>query len=114
MHELFTVSPYIVRPLTKGHVDHYSYHSIRHYLEKFNRYTDLEAAEKLKNNANISRKDMLPAAFRKFYEMYLLKEGFRDGLHGLVLCTLSALYEFVAISKYLELKGEFDQTGDSQ
>lgn len=106
VHESFTVNSPHIQPLKKGFILHYSYHSIRQYIEKFNRYTDLEAAEMVKNNLTPAGGRLLPAAMRKFIEMFLHLEGYKDGVHGLILCVLSALYEFVSISKTLELRGE--------
>ncbi|MFZ5652181.1 MAG: glycosyltransferase family 2 protein [Bacillota bacterium] len=112
VHESFTVSPYIVKPLRKGFMEHYTYHSIHQYLEKFNRYTDLDAREMAKNKPGLSANDMVISGLRKFNDMFFRQEGYRDGLHGLVLCVLSALYEFVAAAKYLEIRGDFDNQGD--
>ncbi|MFZ5644991.1 MAG: glycosyltransferase family 2 protein [Bacillota bacterium] len=111
VHENFSVYPFIVKQLS-GHYEHYTYLSLRQYFEKFNRYTDLQALEMLKNNSPLGEKDLLPAAVHKFFEMYFRQKGYKDGLHGLVLCVLSALYEFVSIAKYAELKGSFEKYGD--
>ncbi|MFZ5647350.1 MAG: glycosyltransferase family 2 protein [Bacillota bacterium] len=112
VHESFTVEPYIVKPLKKGFMEHYTYHSIHQYLEKFNRYTDLDAREMLKKNPGLTANDMVLAALRKFSDMFFRQEGYRDGLHGLVLCVLSSMYEFVAAAKYLEIRGDFKNQGD--
>lgn len=113
VHESFSVYPFTVKHLN-GHYEHYTYNSLHQYFEKFNRYTDLQAREMLNNNSPLGEKDLLPSAIHRFYEMYLLREGYKDGAHGLVLCVLSALYEFVSIAKYMELKGFFRNTGDSR
>ncbi len=112
VHESFTVEPYIVKSLMKGHMEHYTYHSLRQYIEKFNRYTDLDAIEMMKNNPPFTDKDMLFAGLRKFNDMYFSQRGFNDGLHGLILCLLSAVYDILVRAKYLELKGDFKQQGD--
>lgn len=114
VHESFDVTPGIVQELTKGHVQHYTYHSLHHYLEKFNNYTDLDARELVKSGASFTRQDMLMNAFNKFNQMYFEQKGFLDGLHGLVLSVLSALYELVKIAKVLELNGEFERGEDTE
>lgn len=114
VHESFGVKPAHIVQLTRGHVEHYTYTSLHQYLEKFNRYTDLDALELAKTMPPLTEKDMIKAAFHKFKEMYIEKEGDLDGLHGLVLCVLSALYEFVKIAKYLEIRGDFKNPTDSQ
>lgn len=114
VHESFTVVPYLVQELVGGHVRHYTYHSLHQYLEKFNRYTDLDALEMVKAKASFPEKDLASVISRKFEEMYTKREGFKDGLHGLVLCTLSAFYEFVKIAKYFELQRGFNNPGDRQ
>lgn len=67
VHENFTVVPYIVKELSRGHVKHYSYHSLHQYLKKFNNYTDLDALEMFKTNANtsFSEKDLFKVFSKK-------------------------------------------------
>lgn len=84
---------------------HYTDDSLKHYFEKFNSYTTL-AAEELKEKG---RKPTLSDIFIRppwtFFRMYLFRRGFLDGMHGFVLCVLSALYVFVKYVKLWEYQG---------
>ncbi|MBN1256180.1 MAG: glycosyltransferase family 2 protein [Planctomycetes bacterium] len=93
-----------------GHLEskllHFTYESFAQYLEKFGRYTtwsakDLLAAGKRPTACNLC----LRPAFR-FFKMYILRQGFRDGIPGLILCILAAFSVFM---KYAKLWGMLRQ-----
>ena len=69
---------------------HYTYNSLEQYFEKFNRYSRWWAEQ----NYGRGRRSSVAAVFFKpparFVRMYLLKGGFLDGAHGLVLACLAA------------------------
>jgi glycosyltransferase involved in cell wall biosynthesis len=69
---------------------HYTYISLHQYFEKFDRYSRWWAEQ----NFASGRRGTAAAVFFKpparFVSMYLLKGGFRDGAHGLVLACLAA------------------------
>ncbi len=69
---------------------HYTYTSLDQYFEKFNRYSRWWAEQ---NRARGRRGSAAAVLFKppaKFISMYLLKGGFLDGAHGLVLASLAA------------------------
>lgn len=69
---------------------HYTYTSLDQYFEKFNRYTRWWAEQ---NHARDRRGSVVAVMFKppaRFISMYLLKGGFLDGAHGLVLACLAA------------------------
>lgn len=90
--------------IDRGVIHHYSYRSIEQYIDKFNRYTTLDALEMKKNKLHFSREDIIRLPIEKFLEMYLKKEGYQDGVHGLILCVLSSLYVFVSHAKLWSLE----------
>jgi len=47
--------------------------------------------------------DLLIRPLAIFIKMYVLKRGFLDGIHGLILCGLSANYVFTKYAKLWEL-----------
>jgi glycosyltransferase involved in cell wall biosynthesis len=69
---------------------HYRYISLDQYFEKFDRYSRWWAEQSFARG----RRGTVAAVFFKpparFVSMYLLKGGFRDGAHGLVLACLAA------------------------
>jgi glycosyltransferase involved in cell wall biosynthesis len=69
---------------------HYTYTSLDQYFEKFNRYSRWWAEQ---NHARGRRGSAAAVLFKppaKFISMYLLKGGFLDGAHGVVLASLAA------------------------
>jgi glycosyltransferase involved in cell wall biosynthesis len=69
---------------------HYTYTSLDQYFEKFNRYSRWWAEQ---NYARGRRGSAAAVVFKppaRFIGMYVLKGGFLDGAHGLVLACLAA------------------------
>lgn len=107
-----------------GYLDHdmlhFAFPNIHTFMEKHNRYSNWEAAvqfrkadttsaaigEKLSKRRklkNLSR--YLP--FRptlRFLYAYLWKWGILDGQPGYVFCRLLAIYEYLSVAKYTELR----------
>ncbi len=85
-------------------MNHYTYDSIRQYLEKMNHYSDL-AIVKLDRKGKKVRHwrfygTVIP--FITFFRMYVSRRGFLDGWHGLVVCGLSAFHDFCKYAKMWE------------
>lgn len=82
---------------------HYTDPNLFHYYEKFNKYTSLAAKELKSRNKRAKLSDILIRPLFIFFKMYILKLGFLDGIHGLILAVLSANYVFTKYSKLWEL-----------
>ncbi len=84
---------------------HYTDDSLYHYFEKFNRYTTLAAEDTLERRGpgSFSLLDLLVRPPYLFVKMYLLRLGFLDGIHGLILSLLSASYVFCKYAKCWDL-----------
>lgn len=91
-----------------GHLLHYPYPSFNEYLVKFNRYTELTAAEYLKNpKIKPNFWHYLKSEARgtgAFLSRYLRHKGFVDGFAGFVFALFSGLHYPVAFIKYWEKK----------
>lgn len=68
----------------KNHLIHYNYRTISEFIEKINRYSDLASSKSIS----------FPFwwGIRDFFKRYFYKFGFLDGLHGLFLSYLQAVY----------------------
>lgn len=87
----------------KGHILHYSYRSIEHYIAKSNYYTTIGAIElKNKGKKNYLFKMLFSPCF-VFIKSYFLKAGFLDGLHGFVTALFNAHTNFLKYAKLWEL-----------
>jgi glycosyltransferase involved in cell wall biosynthesis len=84
----------------KNDLNHYTDPDVKHYFEKFNNYTTLAAGELHSKGKRAGMRDLLLRPPFLFLKMYILRLGFLDGLHGLILSVFSSLYVF---TKYVKL-----------
>ncbi len=82
---------------------HYTDEDLAQYFEKFNRYTTLAAQDMHASGKRAGLADLLIRPPFMFLKMYVARGGFLDGLHGFMLCCLSAGYVFVKYAKLWEL-----------
>jgi glycosyltransferase involved in cell wall biosynthesis len=109
----------------QGHILHFPFsHGVAHWIARHNRYSDLEAAEALKEDSqpldlrslfdgdpNLRRRALKRLFFRlpgrpfiKFGYCYLWRRGFLDGRPGLRYAALQAIYEYFIDCKRAELR----------
>ncbi len=83
-------------------LEHISYRSISHYIEKMQRYTDWAAGDVVNKKKPVGAGKIILRPLATFFRMYVLKLGFLDGFHGLVLCGLSSYYVMLKYVKAWE------------
>lgn len=83
---------------------HYNYQSIEQFLERLNRYTSISAKELFISNRKFSHKDLFEVPAREFINRYFLWEGYKDGVHGLVLSLLQSFSELSVFLKLWDLE----------
>lgn len=91
----------------KNPMEHYTYRTISDYIKKMENYSTLSAQEMLTKNPYPSStflylKMIISPAFT-FIKMFFLKQGFRDGVHGLMLAVLYSIYTFLKYAKAWEI-----------
>jgi glycosyltransferase involved in cell wall biosynthesis len=100
-------------------IEHYSYRSIEHYLEKLNRYTSTEAAQLASQGAQWDWREALREMIRDLWMYYEYNPGQLDGERGWILSWLSGQYRWLARAKLIDLPGDperpppFDGTAPS-
>ncbi len=82
---------------------HFTDPNLRHYLEKFNRYTTLASEELFKAGRPFRLVDLLIRPPWLFLRMYCFRLGFLDGIPGLILAVLSSAYVFTKYAKLWEI-----------
>jgi len=87
----------------KNGLIHYTNKDIFHYFEKYNKYTSLAAQDMLKHNKSFRIIDLIFRPVFTFTKMYFLRNGWMDGIHGLLLSVFSASYVFTKYAKLWEL-----------
>lgn len=98
----------VVRPAgsvgtLQGHLEHQTLPNMRSFLRKLDAYTSLEAEQFLRDDRPHGPVDLLLRPPWTFAKLYLGKQGFRDGLEGLMFCALSAVSVAVRHWKHREL-----------
>jgi (heptosyl)LPS beta-1,4-glucosyltransferase len=73
---------------------HYNYQDVRHFIAKQERYTDYEAQIRFGRGERPRPWTYLSGPLRHFWWRFITLRGYRDGVHGLRLCLLTAYYEF--------------------
>ena len=86
---------------------HYNYTSVAQFIERLNTYTSLQAKERLASSPQetFSVHELLEIFGGEFAKRSLTMDGIEDGLHGLSLSLLQAMYESVIYLKQWEEKG---------
>lgn len=82
---------------------HESGEDIALYLNKQNRYTSLQAQILFARRKKISTGKLVLSPVLRFFKFYLFKQGFRDGIPGLVHIAIGCMNSFVKYAKLREL-----------
>ncbi len=96
-------------------IEHYSYRSIEHYVEKFNRYTTTEAQNLAAHGAQLNWQSGVREMVRDLWLYYEQNDGHLDGIHGWILSWLAGQYRWFSHAKLLDvaLGLNANATGDS-
>ncbi len=104
VHEHLEVSGDVSR--LHSAIDHYTDDTLFHYFRKFNNYTSLAARDLRLRHKVFRAADLIFRPPFLFLKMYVIKRGFLDGWHGLVLAMVSAAYVFTKYAKRWELDAD--------
>ena len=88
----------------QGDLYHFSYRDIADHLRTINSFTDISSKEKHKRRIRFPLARMLVHPPYKFFKMYFLNQGFREGISGLIIAILGMFYVFLKYAKLWELK----------
>lgn len=103
VHEYIEVTGEI-ETLTQPFI-HQNYQTISQFIQKMDRiYTENEVDNKLSAGYAVHWSDALLFPARDFLNVYFARQGYKDGLHGLVLALLQASYSLVTFAKLWERK----------
>jgi glycosyltransferase involved in cell wall biosynthesis len=85
-------------------LEHRTLPDIRVFLRKIDQYTTLEASDLNQAGCRYRTFDLTFRPVWTFLKLYLSKQGFRDGVEGLMFCALSGLSVAVRTWKLRELE----------
>ena len=103
IHEQLVVDGSVGR-LT-GRLLHHSYRSLDDYWRKLRRYADWNAAEARRRGARVGPARLMLHPPLRFLKSYLLQGGILDGVPGLVVSILTAVYAAAKDSRIWEDQG---------
>lgn len=88
-------------------IEHRPFDSIRQFMDRQNRYTDIAAEELLKSKGALIdpdiRKNLINRSFKIFWKSYIKKQGYKEGMYGLVFAILFSFINFLKWAKYWDL-----------
>ncbi len=97
----------------KSPIIHYNYENISQFLQKMLLYTENEANQLIEKGYNLAWQDSIRFPTKEFVSRFFAREGFKDGLRGLVLSLLMAFYHLVVFVNIWE-KLKFKQIEDEK
>ena len=93
----------------KAPIEHTPFDSIEQFMDRQNRYTSLEAQELFEQRGVASEQELryqiVVRPLKLFWKVYVKKQGFREGMHGLVFAGLFSFVHFLKWAKYWERSG---------
>jgi glycosyltransferase involved in cell wall biosynthesis len=84
-------------------IDHHSYQGISDIMRRLDHYTDLAALDVRDRGQSFRRTALIMRPIGRFLRNYVLKQGFRDGIPGLIMAVSYAYSVFVREAKLWEL-----------
>src|SRR3990167_8424138 len=104
-HEFLEVdgdSRYLINPL-----EHFSYTSIIQYVDKFTyTYLENEVQNQIVAGKKVHWYDAIKMPSSDFVINFFVRQGYKDGLHGLILALLQASYMFLVFARIWERQGQ--------
>jgi glycosyltransferase involved in cell wall biosynthesis len=90
---------------------HYNYPSFGHQIRTIDHYADLSAQELHRRGERFQLRKMLLHPFGRLLKEYVLLQGFKDGMPGLIIVISTMFYVFAKYAKLWELERAEAQRG---
>ena len=95
----------------KNHLLHYNYQTVSQFIYKLDKiYTENETENLIRDGYQLKWQDALRFPTQEFIRRFFAQEGYKDGLHGLVLSLLMAFYHLTIFAKIWEKQEFKDET----
>jgi glycosyltransferase involved in cell wall biosynthesis len=78
---------------------HYNYDSLGQFIDKQDRYTTIAARQLLREGKRTRLRSFIGQPARELYRRFVGLQGYRDGVHGLLLSVLLAYYQWLTYVK---------------
>lgn len=100
VHEKVVVSGLACR--MESPLIHYTYRSLGDYMKKMETYSSLSAEEIIRGKGSPSFINLMVNPLIVFIKMYIIRQGFRDGIRGFMLANLYSFQTFLKYAKAIE------------
>jgi glycosyltransferase involved in cell wall biosynthesis len=94
---------------TVGHLEsnllHFTCSSLSEHLKTMDRYTTLAAEQVVAQRHRIGWKELALDPLWTFFRTYVVQRGFQDGVEGLAIAYMAALYNFLKYAKARYMSG---------
>jgi len=87
----------------EGHLEHYTERTIADHIRKNSLYITLAAREQAKSTRIVHWWDLLLNPLVVVIKKYFLKQGFRDGIRGVIFAGFASMYTFVKYAKVWQM-----------
>ncbi len=87
----------------KGELIHLTHQSIAGTINKINYYSTLEAEEKV-NKKKVSALGIVLHPAAAFFNHFIVRKGFKDGVHGLMISIIHAMTNMLTYMKIWEMQ----------
>lgn len=88
-------------------IEHYPFSSLNQFMQRQCRYTTLSAKEMFDTQGILPWRTIRCHLYYKspkmFWKLFIVKKGYRDGIHGFIFSVLYAFEHFLKWSKYWEM-----------
>jgi glycosyltransferase involved in cell wall biosynthesis len=101
VHEIVKIHGRIDR--LRQPLDHYSYRGVEDLIARLNHYSDLAAQDRRDRACMFRASALVLRPLARFLRNYLLQQGFRDGIPGLIMAVSYAYSVFAREAKVWEM-----------
>jgi len=102
VHESWQTNEQVIE--LQSPLKHYSYQNYSQLIQKADKYSTLAAEQLYENGKQAGKWAPLTHAIASFIRLFILKQGFRDGIEGAAIAYTTALASFMKYAKLQELQ----------
>lgn len=86
----------------KNAIEHLNYISIDEWFDKSNRYSKTKALEMISSGEKLTLSQATQSSVGEIMQRFFQAQGYKDGMHGLILTILQSFYHFQVYAYYWE------------
>lgn len=87
-------------------IEHHHYNNVDEYFERALRYSSQQAKELINSGYKFDAKDFIVKPISEFISRFFAGEGYKDGLHGLILAFLQMFSVMLIYLKVWQAEGQ--------